>query len=112
MFKRSIKYMLVLAMLGSSALTVHAGDGERREHGDRYYGNGGGNGGGDMREQRQIARQERQRDVRAVQQMQPQPEQRGEPQPDRRGSRMSPEDRRALRRQIDQASHDIYAPNR
>lgn len=30
----------------------------------------------------------------------------------RRNSRMSPEDRRALRRQIDQASHDLYEPRR
>ncbi|GAC1407629.1 MAG: hypothetical protein NVSMB6_05590 [Burkholderiaceae bacterium] len=30
----------------------------------------------------------------------------------RRNGRMSPEDRRALRRQIDQASHDLYEPRK
>lgn len=30
----------------------------------------------------------------------------------RRGGRMSPEERRALRRQIDEAGHDLYTPKR
>jgi hypothetical protein len=32
--------------------------------------------------------------------------------PRRRSGRMSPEERRALRRQIDEVGHDIYAPRR
>lgn len=110
----SIGIALTLALIaGSSAF---AGDGDRR-----------GNNREDMREQRQAQRQERLRDVRAMQslppQYQPQPQyqespqyqpQQAQPPSDngRRGGRMSPEERRALRRQIDQASHDMYGPGR
>ncbi len=114
-------HSLLIVLLGASSLFAHAGDGDHREQGRSNASNGGNGGNGadgaypgardEGREQRQAARQERQRDVRAVQQTPP-PEQHGEGQQDRRGNRMSPEDRRALRRQIDQASHDIYAPNR
>ena len=36
----------------------------------------------------------------------------GPPEATRRNARMSPEERRALRRQIDEAGHQIYAPQR
>ena len=97
---------LLLALVAGGAV---AGDGERRA-GNRE----------EVREQRQALREERMRDVRSMQsmppqQMQPQYLPQGQqPSPDngRRGARMSPEDRRALRRQIDQASHDMVAPGR
>ena len=110
--------MMIALMLATGCSVVKAGDGDR---GERYADNR------EAREQRQAARQERQRDVRAVQEMQPQNDPRVQspypqyqsqpqyqPQQDggRRGNRMSPEERRALRRQIDQASHEIYLPNR
>lgn len=106
----SINIAFLLALVASA---VQAGDGERQ----------GGNRE-EMREQRQEQRQERPRDARAMppmpqqqmppQQMQPQSPQYQQQQSDngRRGGRMSPEDRRALRRQIDQASHDMYGPGR
>jgi hypothetical protein len=108
---------MIALMLASGCCAVIAGEGDR-DRGDRYA------AARDVREQRQAVRQERQRDVRAVQEMQQQGPQRMQPQYEqpqyqpqqqdngRRGSRMSPEERRALRRQIDQASHDIYVPSR
>lgn len=112
---RSVKNLFVMILLCVSCVTAHAGDGDRREQGGRpTSGSGGdGNAGGrdEQREPRQAAQPERQRDAGPVLQT-PSPEQRAEPPQDRRGNRMSPEDRRALRKQIDQASHDIYAPNR
>lgn len=117
MRKRFIGNMMVALALLSSGAVAFAGDGDRGDRGERW-------GNREDSRDRQAARMERQRDVRA---MQPLPEQRpqsqyqpqAQPQPDpqgadgnRRGGRMSPEDRRALRRQIDQAGHDLYVPGR
>lgn len=92
-------------------------------------------------EMRQAVRQERMRDVRAAQSMPPQyqpqypaqpqyqpqyqpqgqsfPQQYSQPgqsqvpaEAGRRNGRMSADERRALRRQIDQASRDMYGPGR
>lgn len=104
----SISIAFSLALAAGSAL---AGDGDRR-----------GSNHNEIREQLQSQHQDRSRDLRAMppppgQQMQPSyPQQIQQPQPQsdtgRRGVRMSPEERRALRRQIDQASHDMYGPGR
>jgi hypothetical protein len=66
------------------------------------------------REARIEQRQQAQPDNRGRQQ-EARPDARPEPQnvpqqadPSKRNGRMSPDDRRALRRQIDQAGHDIY----
>lgn len=67
--------------------------------------------------QRQGAREERMREERSTQPLS-RPTQPVQQQPmqgmdsNRRNARMSLEDRRALRRQIDQAGHEIYLPNR
>ena len=108
----NIFFTLTLAIASAGALAAD-GDGQWR----------GGNRE-DMREQRQILRQERDRsgaDQRVARELreprllppgQQYAPQETPPEGGRRNGRMSPEERRALRRQIDQASHDIYPPGR
>ena len=105
------KLALALAVAAASLGAVAAPDSER------------GVSREEMRAQRQAERQSerqnRQSEGRPVREVQPQFDPRGQSgdaaqqAPEgRHGSRMSPEERRALRRQIDQASHDLYPPNR
>ena len=83
----------------------HEERGDRGDRGDR----GGRDRGGEARAYQQAPRQ----DPQQGRQWQPPPEQAQQPQDGgRRNGRMSVEERRALRRQIDQASHDIYPPGR
>lgn len=103
---------LLLAVVSVGAMAGQ-GDGERR----------GGNRD-EAREQRRDERRDRDNDPREYQQAPRQDAQQrrqwqepqGQPQQSqeggRRSGRMSVEERRALRRQIDQASHDIYPPGR
>ncbi|MBC7514205.1 MAG: hypothetical protein H7234_07195 [Herminiimonas sp.] len=110
---------LVLAIVSTGALAGQD-DGERRggnrdegreqrleERRDR--GSEGRNRGNEGRDIQQPPRQ----DAAQGRQWQP-PEGQSQPPQDggRRTGRMSVEERRALRRQIDQASHDMYPPGR
>lgn len=100
---------LVLAIASAGTLAGQD-DGERREQRrDERHDRGGEvrSRGNDGRDNQQAPRQDAQqgRQLQAPE-AQPQPSQEG----GRRNNRMSVEERRALRRQIDQASHDMYPP--
>jgi Ni/Co efflux regulator RcnB len=112
------KLVLALAVAAASLAAVAAPDSERGANREEMRGQRQDERQAE-RQNRQSERQNRQNEMRAVREAPPQFDPRGQPgesaQPapeGRHGSRMSPEERRALRRQIDQASHDIYAPNR
>ena len=107
---------LVLAIVSAGALAGQD-DGERRggkrDEGREQRHDERRDRGGDGHDRGNEGRGERQ----MPQPYQPQPQAQPQPPPaqqdgGRRNGRMSVEERRALRRQIDQASHDIYPPGR
>jgi hypothetical protein len=110
---KSIGIILTTLLLSSVNLPVFAGQGWDRDGRD-------GNRG-QTQEQRGAPRQDRNGEFRdgersnAPQQRyseQPQQQQQNLSDQSRHGGRMSAEDRRALRQQIDQAGHDIYQRSR